>query len=466
MNKHELHPDRLATTDEHGHRIYLYPEDVKGFWKKRRDLIYFILIFIYLVLPWIQIQGKPFIKLDIFHREFTLFGLTWYGVEPILIFLSLLSFVFFIGFATSLFGRVWCGWACPQTVFIQSVFMRIERWIEGSARERAELDKQALTLKKLFLKSIKWVLFFLISTHIAHTFAGYFIGTHELLNMIIQGPTAHLGTFIFISVFTLILLIDFGIFREQFCIIACPYGRMQSVLMDENSIIVGYDQNRGEPRRGTVQKEMEGDCINCYHCVKVCPTGIDIRRGTQLECIACTLCIDACDEIMDKIKKPQGLIKYTSENELKGGSHHFITKRSLLYISISLLMFSSLVYFISQAGNLQFHIYRGTEKPYQIIKDESGLNEIILNHLTVKVVKQGEREFQLTFKTENHFQSQVSITTSPHPLKIKMAETKTPLFFKFKSNILKQGHLKIKINAFHEDVLMGTFEVPLVGPME
>ena len=338
-NRFELDHDRLTTTDEQGHRIFLHPEDVTGPWKNRRFLLYWFLIILYLVLPWVYINGKPALMLNIFKREFTFLGSTLYGVEPILIFLVIASGLFFIAFITSLYGRVWCGWACPQTVFIQSIFLKIETLIEGSARVRRELDAAPMSFNKLFKRILKWSIFTLISLHIAHTFVGYFVGPRELFFITMHSPLEHFGLFTATMIISTIFLIDFGWFREQFCLIACPYGRMQSVMMDENSLVIAYDKKRGEPRRGSqgISKEAEGDCINCYNCVKVCPTGIDIRHGSQLECIACTNCIDACDEIMEKIKKPKGLIRYSSENELNGIKKNKFNIRSFIYVGISLI---------------------------------------------------------------------------------------------------------------------------------
>jgi cytochrome c oxidase accessory protein FixG len=330
----ELDSERLATTDEQGHRVYLYPEDVEGVWKNRRTVFYWFLIIVYLVLPWIYISGKPFLMINIFAREFTFMGSTLHGVEPILFFLILISGLFFMALLTSLYGRVWCGWGCPQTVFIQTIFSKIETLVEGSARARKIFDQAPWTFNKVFRRSLKWVLFTLISLHISHTFIGYFIGPRELLNMSLHNPLENFGIFSAVMIINAIVLLDFGWFREQFCIIACPYGRMQSVMMDANSLVVAYDNTRGEPRRGLTTKENEGDCINCYACVKVCPTGIDIRRGTQLECIACTNCIDACDEIMDKVKRPRGLIRYSSETLLNGGVHKIVTPRSIAYFTV------------------------------------------------------------------------------------------------------------------------------------
>ncbi len=392
-NRFELDEERLATTDEHGHRVYLHPEDVQGPWKNRRHIVYWFLILLYLVLPWIYIKGKPALLIDIFNREFTFIGFTFFGVDPVLFFLIAISSLFFIAFMTSLFGRVWCGWGCPQTVFIQALFMKIETLCEGSPRQRRELELAPMSFSKALKKSIKWIIFTIISLHIAHTFIGYFTGPRELFYMTMQSPLNHVGMFIATMVITGIFLLDFGWFREQFCIIACPYGRMQSVMMDENSLVVAYDVKRGEPRRGSanIDRASEGDCINCYNCVKVCPTGIDIRRGSQLECIACTNCIDACDEIMIKIKKPTGLIRYGSEVELQGGTRKIITIRSIIYIIITFLFLGSIFAFLNNSSNLQLIFMRGKEAYTQ------NANEVT-NRFTLKLNHQGNRKYKLIFK--------------------------------------------------------------------
>lgn len=465
-NIFELDPERLATTDEYGNRVYLYPEDVKGFWKDRRHMFYWVLMFVYLVTPWIYINHKPLLQIDIFHREFTFFGSTLYGVEPIFMFLVVISSLFFIAFMTSVFGRVWCGWACPQTVFIQGLFLKIEKFVEGSARKRRELDQGPWTTEKILRKTIKWIIFTAITLHIAHTFFGYILGPREVLRMSLHNPMENKGIFIGVMIFNAILLFDFGWFREQFCIIACPYGRMQSVLMDENSLVVAYDTKRGEPRRGTVPREQEGDCINCYNCVKVCPTGIDIRRGTQLECIACTMCIDACDNIMVKLNRPKGLIRYSSETELKGAARKKVTPRSIVYVLISLAFITALTVFLSTSSNLNFQFYRGVESPFQMVQNPDGTKTII-NHFTMKVTHQGSKSHIVELElVDSALKDKVQIVTVMKPLKFDRPEVKTPIFFKFDSKLLVSGKLPLKINVKEDGVVTNTVEVPLVGPAE
>jgi cytochrome c oxidase accessory protein FixG len=461
-NRFELDEERLATTDEHGHRVYLHPEDVKGPWKNRRHIVYWILIGVYLILPWVYINNKPALLIDIKNLQFTFIGFTFNGVDPILFFLIAISSLFFIAFMTSLFGRVWCGWACPQTVFIQTLFMKIETMIEGSARERRALEAAPMSFSKALKKSLKWIVFTIISLHIAHTFIGYFVGPRELFAITTQSPTEHFGIFLATMTISAIFLLDFGWFREQFCIIACPYGRMQSVMMDENSIVVAYDKKRGEPRRGSpgILKEAEGDCINCYNCVKVCPTGIDIRRGTQLECIACTNCIDACDEIMIKIKKPTGLIRYGTEVELAGGERKIVTIRSIVYILITIFFIASMFAFLNNSSKLQLIFMRGKETFTETSNE-------VTNRFTLKINHQGNKTYRLLFKINDPEMAQkIKLITPVSPLPVDTYEKRVIIFFRFAPTVLENGIKKLNIDVIEESTkeIITTKEVVLVGP--
>lgn len=459
-NRFDLDQETLSTTDEHGHRVYLHPEDVQGPWKNRRHIVYWILIGVYLVMPWIYIKNKPAFLIDIVNREFTFLGFTFFGVDPILFFLIAITLLFFIAYMTSMFGRVWCGWGCPQTVFIQALFMKIETWIEGSARQRRELEKAPLSFSKFFKKSAKWLLFTIVSLHIAHTFVGYFVGPRELFNITLHNPADHLELFIAVMTIAFIFLLDFGWFREQFCIIACPYGRMQSVMMDENSLVVAYDIKRGEPRRGTpgIERSGEGDCINCYNCVKVCPTGIDIRHGIQLECIACTNCIDACDEIMIKVKKPVGLIRYSSETQLQGKTRKLVTPRSVVYLLITLFFVSSIFFFLSNSSKLQLIFMRGRET-YNVRGQD------VTNRFELKINHQGSRQYKIILLTQD---KEVSVVTPVSPIFINSHENRSIVFFRFKTSGLKSGAKKINVQIFDQitNSYVSNKEVVLVGPVE
>lgn len=463
-NIFELDPERLASTDEFGHRVYIHPEDVKGKWKDRRHIVYWFLIGVYLILPWFNVGGKPAILLDLAQREFTVLGFTLHGVQPVLLFLLVGSCLFLIGFATSLFGRVWCGWACPQTVFIQTLFLKIESLIEGRSLARRALEESRWTWNKIFKRALKWSAYVLISLHISHTFIGYFVGPRTLFAMTLQNPLENWGIFLGVFGLAAIFLLDFGWFREQFCIIACPYGRMQAVLMDENSLVVSYDVKRGEPRRGTegYDKNTGGDCVNCYNCVKVCPTGIDIRRGTQLECIACTQCIDACDEVMLKIKKPSGLIRYSSENEVLGKERKIVTPRSLIYALIS-VGFVALFFFTLTASTQLDLVFLRSKVPYQVV----GSGETIINHFTLKLSHQGGRVFKVDFAIADvDLKEKVKLLTNQKPTIVDVPEKRVILFFKFSPDVLIGGSRKVTVIARDSQTqeTLSKKEITLVGP--
>jgi len=469
-NKFELHEERLGTTDEQGHRVYIHPEDVKGFWRNQRTRFYWFLILLYVVLPWFHWGGKQIILLNIPGREFIFFGTSFYAHDAPLILLLLLGFLFTMGLITSIWGRVWCGWACPQTVFIDTIYRNIERLIEGKARQRQKLQESPWNAQKIFKKSLKWIAFTFVSIVITHSLLGYFVGTRNLFQITLTGPSAHPTLFTISMFISAVFLLDFGWFREQFCIIACPYGRIQSVMMDENSLVVAYDTNRGEPRRGSVDKETglpEGDCINCYHCVKACPTGIDIRRGTQLECIACTNCIDACDEIMDKIKKPKGLIRYDTENALEGKPTKRFGIRSAVYLTAITAVVSILVYSLLNAGHLKVTFIRGTGKPYRERTLSDGVRQVT-NLYKVRMDYKDKEDLNLDFRLKNIAnRDKVELITPVRPFELHSGKSKSALIhFRFNSDFLENGSRKIDLEFYDQKGKVHvTKEVNLVGPL-
>jgi cytochrome c oxidase accessory protein FixG len=458
---------RLATTDEHGSRVYIHPEDISGKWKSRRTKFYWFLTILYLVLPWIYVGGKQWILLDIAKREFTIFGHLFYGHDGPLLFFLVLGFVILMAFVTSIWGRVWCGWACPQTVFIDILYRKVERLIEGKARQRKNLDRQPWNLNKIIKKASKWFLFILISLHITHSFLGYFVGTRELFQITLHNPADNWTLFLTMLVISGILLFDFGWFKEQFCIIACPYGRFQSVSMDDNSMIVAYDYNRGDPKREKgLPSDQEGDCINCNHCVKACPTGIDIRNGTQLECIACTMCIDACDNIMTKVKKPHGLIKYTNENELTGKPAQKYHIRSAFYLIFLGAIVSGLIFSLNNRLELKAQFLRGSKTPYTVV-NKNVEDPTIINHYNLKISQPGIKKIPFKVTTSKEFISQIELSMPEDIVVMEKDNFKMPVFFKFKKSFLDLGKKKINIEIINTEnkKIITTIEVNLVGPI-
>jgi len=322
--------DTLTTINADGSRYAIHTADVRGRFQRWRRLTGWLLIGLFVALPWIQINGHPAVFFNFPQQRFHLFGVTLAFQDTWLLFFVVTGLAFGIFFVTALFGRVWCGWACPQTVYLDQVFRRLERWIEGDAPARRRLDAAPWTAQKVFKRGIKHTLFLLCSAVIAHIFLSYAVSLPRLWEMMHTSPIEHWTAFIFVFGVTAVFYANFTWFREQLCIVICPYGRFQGALIDDHSLNVAYDAQRGDPP-GKPRDPTAGDCIDCHRCVQVCPTGIDIRQGLQLECIGCTACIDACDSIMDKLGKPRGLIRYASQEELEGRKTRFVRTRTVIY---------------------------------------------------------------------------------------------------------------------------------------
>ena len=308
--------DSVATIGDDGKRNWIYPKKPSGRYHTYRLIASIVFLSFLFTGPFLQIDGHPMFLFNILERKFIIFGFPFWPQDFFLFVLAMLTFFVFIILFTAIFGRLWCGWACPQTIFMEMVFRKIEYWIEGDAGSQKKLNNQNWTSEKIAKKASKHFLFFLISFIISNTFLAYIIGVERLWQLMEHGPARHSGTFIALVLFTSVFYGVFSRFREQVCLVVCPYGRLQGVLLDRNSVVIAYDYTRGE-QRGKITKNSvrkEGDCIDCSLCVQVCPTGIDIRNGTQLECVNCTACIDACDHVMDKVGFEKGLIRYASEN--------------------------------------------------------------------------------------------------------------------------------------------------------
>lgn len=325
----------VTTINADGSRYFVHPAEVRGFYTRLRRLSAPVLFAVYVLLPIIRINGEPAVFIDVANRRFHLFGVTLIPQDLWLLFFLISGLGFGLFVITTLFGRVWCGWACPQTVFLDHLFRRIEFWIDGDAATRRQQDAGPMTPTLLVKRVVKHGLFILCSVLIAHIFLSYFVSLPGLYEMMRSNPLKNWGLFLFVFALSATLYFNFAWFREQFCIVLCPYGRLQSALIDDNSIVIGYDEKRGEPRgrAGTV----EGDCVDCRRCVQVCPTGIDIRQGLQLECVACSNCIDACDEVMVKLERPTGLIRYDSSNGLAGKPSKILQPRLIVYAVLGLV---------------------------------------------------------------------------------------------------------------------------------
>ncbi|MFC5050227.1 cytochrome c oxidase accessory protein CcoG [Rubritalea spongiae] len=390
--------DTLSTINEDGSKFNIHPADVSGSFTIRRRLTAWFLILIYAALPWIQINGHPAVFIDLEQQRFHLFGLTLLTQDFWVFFFLVSGLAFSLFVLASLVGRVWCGWFCPYTVFLEHLYRRIERLVDGDAPKRKKLDAAPRTPSKILKRTIKWGLYVLASFILAHIFLAYFISIPKVWSNMTSAPTENITQFLFILSFTAIFTFCFGWFREQFCIILCPYGRFQSALTDDQTVTVFYDHKRGEPR-GKIRKgeeEKHGDCIDCKRCVNVCPTGIDIRNGLQLECVACSACIDACNDIMRKVKRPTGLIRYDSSAGINTGKRKILRPRILMYAIFTLLGMGALsATFISKAKPFYAGLVRMQGTTYSATPE--GVRNTFVIHLTNK----RNREVSYTIELED-----------------------------------------------------------------
>ena len=360
--------EAVTTIREDGSRRFIHPFRVRGRFTTARAIVGTLILLTYVGLPWIPVNGNPAVFLDIANRQFHFFGLTFAMQDLWVAFFLISGLGFTLFYVTAILGRVWCGWACPQTVFLD-VVRRFERWIEGDGPAREHLEGAPWTLEKSVRHGGKQVVFALLALAVAHVFISYFVSLPRLYQMMHNAPGQNWGSFVFVFLMAAALWFNFAWFREQFCIVLCPYGRLQSVLLDNDSLVIGYDTLRGEPRgrKGTFDA---GDCVDCRRCVNVCPTGIDIRQGLQMECIGCAACIDACDDIMTKLERPRGLVRYDSPNGFAAKPRRIIRPRILLYTGLLLIGAAAATYAVSTLRPVTVSLTRMVGAPYFVAGDE------------------------------------------------------------------------------------------------
>lgn len=406
MSDNESFRDSISTINEEGKRSWVYPKKPKGKYYDYRKYVSYVLLAFLLVSPFIKVNGNQFLLFNFLERKFNVFGFPFWPQDFYLLVISMLIGVVSITLFTVAFGRVFCGWICPQTIFMEMVFRRIEYWIEGDRGKQMRLDRQKWNAEKIRKKGLKWFIFALISFVIANVFLAYLIGSDKLFLYIQHGPLEHIKTFLMLLGFTGVFYFIFTWFREQVCVIACPYGRLQSVLLDEKSIVVAYDYKRGERelgrskfRRGENREELgKGDCIDCDQCVQVCPTGIDIRNGTQLECINCTACIDACDAMMEAVNLPKGLIRFASEENIAKGREFKFTRRMKAYTTVLTILVGVLVSLLFVRSDLDATVLR---LPGQLFERKG--EHIVSNVYTYKLINKTNKDIDsVSFKLLNY----------------------------------------------------------------
>jgi cytochrome c oxidase accessory protein FixG len=412
----------LPTLNEDGSRHWIRPKPAGGVWWHRRRVLAYILMFVFLGLPYVHINGMPAILLDLPRRHFAILGVNFLATDTLLFMLLMASAIVAIFFFSALFGRVWCGWACPQTVYMEFVFRPLERLLEGGRSGSMILDKTRAHFHWRRLQ--KYAAYFIIALFLARTFIAYFIEVGTFAQFVWLSPSEHPSAFLVMVAATVLIFYDFAFFREQTCLIVCPYGRGQAVLLDNESLIVAYDVQRGEPRhRFTEGRPADaGDCVMCNSCVLTCPTGIDIRNGLQMECIHCTQCMDACDAIMDQVGKPRGLIRYASIDQLAGKPRQLLRPRTVLYPSILALLLGAFIFTLETREKADVTIMRSQAEPFSMEQDGR-----VANQVRVKIVNRSQRERAYAISVLGADSAQVIAPESP--LRVTAGEQRTTSVF-------------------------------------
>lgn len=455
--------DTIATVDAEGKRLWVYPKKPSGKLHQRRIAVTVFLLSIFFSGPFIKINGQPFLLLNVFDRKFVIFGQAFWPQDFVLLAITLIIFFVFIILFTVVYGRIWCGWLCPQTLFMEMVFRKIEYLIEGDAAAQKRLNKDAWNLNKFGKKALKHTIFTLISILIAHTVLAYLVGVESTMAIIQQPPMENLKGLITMISFAGTFNFVFAKFREQACIAVCPYGRLQGVLLSKESIVVAYDWLRGEPRghrKKTATVELNlGDCIDCKLCVHVCPTGIDIRNGTQMECVNCTACTDACDDVMIKIGKPKGLIRFASINSITQGIQKIITPRVIGY---SFVLFALM-------GILGFALITRTDVETTVLKVSGTLYQrepgLITNLYNFEFVNKTFDELKLEVKVESPTTAIIHKVDGKPVVVPSEGMMKAIYFIKIPENKISNARTVVTLGVYADGKKLETVKAKFIGPV-
>jgi cytochrome c oxidase accessory protein FixG len=462
----EDYRDHLATADKEGHRRWVYAKKPRGVWHRRRAWFSVALIAIMFAGPWIRIHGNPLLMINILERRFSILGQIFWPQDTVIFAVAMLVFITSIIIFTTAFGRLWCGWACPQTVMMEMVFRKIEYLIEGDAGEQRALAAAPWNRRKVFKKALKHAVFFALSFIIGNTLLAYIVGSEQLLAIQFDDPRRHVFGLTAMLLFTLLFYGIFARFREQACTFICPYGRFMSAAIDENTLVVAYDYKRGEKRsplhRGqpVEQRKAEGlgDCVACRQCVAVCPTGIDIRNGTQMECVNCTACIDACDTIMDKVGRPRGLIRFASLNNIERGEKQRFTKRMALYSAVLAGLVALFLFLVFTRSAVETTLLRAPGALFQQTADGR-----IENLYTMKIINKTSRDIPLELRLENV--PGTLRVMSPGPLTvIKEKLVQTSVLIELDPKVLTGANTRLKIGIYSHGKRLETVDTSFVGP--
>jgi len=455
--------DRIATVDEEGKRNWIYPKKPSGNFYRWRTYVSWVLLAFLFLAPFIRINGEQLLLFNILERKFVLFGVTFWPQDFHLFVLIMIATVVFIFLFTAVYGRIFCGWICPQTIFMEMVFRKIEYLIEGDANRQRALKSQPWNAEKIFKKTLKQGIFFGLAFLISNLFLSYIIGMDELLKIVVEPPSQHISGFIAILLFSGAFFFVFSWFREQVCVLVCPYGRLQSVLLDDNSVVISYDFERGEPRRKFRRNEPRDDaghCVDCHQCVVVCPTGIDIRNGTQLECVNCTACIDACNIVMDKVGYPRGLIRYASHNAIAEGDTRILTPRVIGYTAVLTLIVGVLVFLFIARADVETTILRAPGTLYQMQDDGD-----VRNLFTISVVNKTRESLPIELRLLSH-EGEISIVGSSDVVAEPTSLAETAFFIELPESALSGVKTPITIGVFSDGRLLEEVDTGFMGPAQ
>ncbi len=454
--------EHLANVSAKGKRIWLYPKIIKGKLYRYRTYLSWAYLIFFFAGPFIKINGYPLLLLNVLERKFVIFGQPFWPQDFHFLVLLMITLIVFIVLFTVIFGRVFCGWVCPQTIFMEMVFRKIENWIEGNSIKQKRLNEMPWNREKVVKKSFKFIVFFGVSFTISNTFLAYVIGWENLYAKITGPLSEGMGVLFGLLIFTAIFYLVFAQLRELVCIMICPYGRLQGVMLDPNSMVVAYDDVRGEPR-GKIRKNEDqshmGDCVDCNLCVDVCPTGIDIRNGTQLECVNCTSCIDACDSVMDKIKKPRGLIRIDSINNILNKTGFTFTPRMISYTVVMCLLIFAFVGLLVTRTDIEAHVLRAPGKTYY---QES--ESVVSNIYNIEMVNKtfSDKPIRISTQTpgaEMYLVDTTSVLLANH-------EEKRVFLIKMNTKDILTNNTTLLIDLFVEDEKVKTFKTNFLAPIK
>lgn len=458
--------DSIATVDEEGKRNWIFPKKPSGKFYNARTWVSVFLLALLFSGPFLRINGKPLLMINILERKFIIFGQVFWPQDFYIFVLIMLAGILFIVLFTVVFGRLFCGWVCPQTIFMEMVFRKIEYWIDGDFKQQQRLTKQAWNGEKIRKRISKHAIFFAISFLISNTFLAYIIGSDELINIITDDPANHIGGLISILIFTGVFYFVFSWFREQVCLVACPYGRLQGVMLDRNSLVVAYDYIRGEKRakfrKGENRDEVgKGDCIDCHQCVHVCPTGIDIRNGTQLECVNCTACIDACDHMMESVGLPKGLIRYDSEEGIVSQKNKTITTRTIAYSGVLMVILVVISFFLMSRTDVDASILKTPGQQFQKRSEE-----VISNLYNYKIINKTFEEVPVSLKLID-LDGEIEYIGGEAPVIPAEGIAEGSFFLVMDKSQLEERNSKIELGVYGQDgELIETVKTAFLAPIK